>query len=804
MEQISQAVQCHQSGDLIKAKTLYSKILKKDKLNPQVHHLLGLLYLQQDKKSKAVNSLKRAHSLQPLDLTFITSLANAYFTLAALEELKLLVEHCQKLNIQQTAISLKLANLYAKKSQLEPAIKLFRSLIEVEQSNWNLWLEFGNCAFLNGDLKQAQDCYLEVLSIDPNQVDALSNLAAISIERKDFDSASNYIEQALANQPKHLVARYNYANICFQTGEHTKALDALRELSKEAPNYIDVTILTAKSERRLGNSSSAITILNELLSLNAKNDVVLNEIANCYFELKEFSTALEYFAQAVSINPRNVDARFNLAICSTQLRDYENAVKEFSLLVTLKADYFIAYAPYLHVLRQSCMWEEAKQIEVKLHDLLESNQEVNIPPFSMITLESSDSDEQIKVANHWVTRQLPTYDENPLLGNTLLETGVTAESSQDVKNRRIRVGYFSSDFHDHATAILLVRVLELHDINRFECFAYSYGPDDRSDLRQRVINSVEHFRDLFNSTKQQMIESIRADKLDVLLDLKGFTQGSLSEILLARLAPVQINYLGYPGSMGKQLVDYIIVDQFILDSEKVRFDEAPLTLPNCYQPTDDQRALENKPTRESLGLSEQRFVFAAFHQGYKLNRKMLETWIHILKACPNSVLWCLTLSETAKRVLESSFKSHSLESHRIVFADKLNPKEHITRLQCADLALDTFPVNGHTTTSDALWAGVPVVTIAGDTFISRVAGSLLNAANLGEFVCDDHLAYRKKAIDCYNNQHELTQLKERLLKEKLKLPLFDSKQYTRDLESMLYKVVVDKNQKKIDDKIKSD
>ncbi|MEP1744018.1 MAG: tetratricopeptide repeat protein [Kangiellaceae bacterium] len=793
MEQISQAVQCHQSGDLIKAKSLYSKILKKDKLNPQVNHLLGLLYLQLNKNSKAVNSLKRAHSLQPLELTFITSLANAYFTLEALEELKLLVEHCQKRNIQQTAISLKLANLYAKKNQLQPAIKLFRSLIEVEQSNWNLWLEFGNCTFLNGDLKQANDCYLAVLRINPNQVDALSNLAAISIERKDFDSASNYIEQALANQPKHLVARYNYANICYQRGEHPKALDVLRELHEEAPNYIDVAILMAKSERRLGNFSSAIAILNALIKLNAKNDVVLNEIANCYFELKEFSVAIEYFAHAVSINSENVDARFNLAICSTQLRDYENAVKEFSLLVTLKADYFTAYAPYLHVLRQSCLWEETKQIEAKLRHLLDSNPEVNIPPFSMITLESSDSDEQVKVANHWVTRQLPAYDENPLLRNTLLETDDTAEPSEDIKNRRIRVGYFSSDFHEHATAILLVRVLELHDTNRFECFAYSYGPDDQSDLRQRVMHSVEHFRDLFNSTKQQMIESIKADRLDVLLDLKGFTQGSMSEILLAKLAPIQINYLGYPGSMSKQLVDYIIVDQFILDSEKVRFDEATLTLPNCYQPTDDQRVLENKPARESLGLSEQQFVFAAFHQGYKLNPKMLETWVHILKSCPSSVLWCLTLSETAKRVVKKYFESFGLELHRIVFADKLSPKEHITRLQCADLALDTFPVNGHTTTSDALWAGVPVVTIAGDTFISRVAGSLLNAANLGEFVCEDHLDYQKKAIDCYNNRHELTQLKERLVKEKSKLSLFDSKQYTRDLESILYKVVIDKN-----------
>ncbi len=775
-QQLAQAIQHHQSGELAKAKSLYSKVIKQQKQNAQAHYLLGLLYQQQSELSKAIKSLKRALSINPNESNFINALANAMVVANDCDQLQWLIQHCSSQKIDHSAISIKLANLLVKSNRASSAITIFESLLERQQDNWNLWLEFGNCLFFSGELDKAKGCYQKVLLLVSEQVDALNNLAAIAVEQKDLNTATECIDQVLNIDPQHKIARYNLANILYQQQQWEKAKVILVALIADSSDYYDAHLLIAKVNRALGNHKAAFATYQALVEANVNDTRLFNDIGNSYYEIKDFENAQIYFNKALLLSGKNVDARFNLATCSLQLRDYQSAVQNFSLLLDSHPHYYTAYAPYLHALRQSCLWSQAQIIEKKLRSFLNSKDDINIPPFSMITLQSSTSEEQIKVAHHWINRQ----------SITSLEDVKKPAKPKTITNKKIRLGYLSADFHNHATAILLVRVLELHDREEFECFAYSYGVDDQSDLRKRVEKSVDHFRDLLNTPKQEMMNTIRQDELDILIDLKGFTQNSLSEILLARLAPVQINYLGYPGSMGKALVDYVIVDEFIAQSDKIHFEETPLIMPNTYQPTDNSRKVAKKPARLSQGLKDEQFVFAAFHQGYKLNQKILEVWGEILNQCTNSVLWCLSLSDSAKVVIQQTLESSGVNSSRIIFAEKVSPEEHIARLQCADLVLDSFPVNGHTSTSDSLWAGVPVVTIAGETFISRVAGSLLNAANLSEFVCDDYSSYQAKAIEMAHNPETLKTISENLKQSALELPLFDSERYTKNLET-LYK-----------------
>lgn len=780
--QLAKAIQHHQSGELAKAKSLYSKVIKKHSHNTQALYLLGLLYHQQSEYAKSIKSLKRALSIKPNEQSFINALTNAIVAANDGQQLEWLIQHCSIQKIDHSAISIKLANLRVRKNQVSSAVTIFESLLEQQKEHWNLWLEFGNCLFLAAQLDRAKGCYQQVLLLAPEQVDALNNLAAIAVEQNDLNGASDCIARVLKQDSQHKIARYNFANILYQQQKWVESKEILRALVSDSPDYFDAHMLEAKIDRAIGNHASAFTTYQALLDANYNSDRLFNDIGNCYYEIKDFENARTQFNKALLFSDKSADARFNLATCSLQLRDYDAAIKEFATLLENQPNYYSAYAPYLHALRQSCLWLRAERVEQKLRSFLDKKDNINIPPFSMITLESSTSQEQIKVAHHWINRQsIPRVKQpsKPIKSKTTSKT-------------KIRLGYLSADFHNHATAILLIRILELHDREQFECFAYSYGANDESKLRKRVENSVGHFRDLFNTPKQEMINIIKKDELDILIDLKGFTQNTMSEVLLARLAPVQINYLGYPGSMGKALVDYVIVDEFIVQSEKVRFEETPLLMPNSYQPTDNTRKFAKKPIRTSLGLNDEQFVFAAFHQGYKLNQKTLQAWGEILNQCPNSVLWCLSLSDSAKAVIQETLASSGVDSSRIIFAEKVSPEEHIARLQCADLVLDSFPVNGHTTTSDSLWVGVPVVTIAGDTFISRVAGSLLTAVHLPEFICEDYLSYQEKAIDCYNNRHSLKLVSKNLMEQKLKLSLFESEQYARDLESIFRDVLASK------------
>ncbi len=803
------AVQFHQVGDLVKAKSLYKKVLKSSPNHFDACHLLGLVYLQQKHLSKAEKWLKKAILISPDKSQFYLSLSNVYIEANNIGAMTALSQSYELRFSQDKSISFRLATMLVKNGLAENALPLLEQASILYPSDWQVWLQYGNCFFGLANFEQAAQCYSKVLKLNANQTDALNNLAAINLQQGELEQAKAHLLRVTSIEAEHAVANYNLANIYHQQNQGQLALNHIELALGTSPDYLEAKLLKAKISRLNGNVQLAFETYQELLEKNNSSIELLQEVGKYYFQLRQFELAKDYFESAYSqcgtsqsgtsesiLSQRTclADAIYNLAICHLQLKNYQMAANYFSELLEQTHDYFAAYAPYLHSLRQTCSWQTATAIESQLRHIIESKDVVDVPPFSMITLESSHSVEQIKVAQLWVKQHIQKYQDTETTSRRVgdrkcderLNTAtVTASATASgTRTRRIRLGYLSADFHLHATSILLARVLELHDQQKFEVFGYSYGPDDQSELRQRVVNAIENFNDVSSQSIAQVINQIKNDKLDILVDLKGFTQNSLSEILLADLAPVQINYLGYPASMGAKLVDYIIVDPFIVKNKQVEFDEQPLLMPNCYQPSDNQRTLLAPPDRKSVGLKEAQFVFAAFHQGYKLNENLLHAWSQILQACHDSVLWCLAISELAQRNIEDYFIQQGIAPGRIIFAEKVSPEQHLARLQCADLVLDSFPVNGHTSTNDALWANVPVVTIAGNTFISRVAGSILSAAELCELICENFGDYQNKAIELYQNRNKLKAITNKLTTNKLNLPLFDSEKYTRALEKL--------------------
>ena len=359
------------------------------------------------------------------------------------------------------------------------------------------------------------------------------------------------------------------------------------------------------------------------------------------------------------------------------------------------------------------------------------------------------------------------------------------------KNKnKIKVGYYSSDFYCHATAYLMMELFELHDKNIFEIVAFSYSPKIHDECRQRLLKSFDNFIDVLSDSDVKVAELSRKLNIDIAIDLKGYTENGRPGIFAYGAAPIQVSYLGYPGTLGANFYDYIIADKKIIPMESRKFySEKIIYLPNSYQVNDTKRFIPaNLVKRIEHNLPEDKFVYCCFNNNYKINSTILDSWAKILKTVENSVLWLLADNNLARLNLIKEFNSRGISSNRIIFANRCSLTDHLSRHQLADLFLDTFPYNAHTTASDALWAGLPVITILGKAFASRVASSLLCATDLSELITHDIEGYESLAINLATNLEKLKLIKSKLVANRLTFPLFDNLKFLKHYESALLQI----------------
>ena len=399
------------------------------------------------------------------------------------------------------------------------------------------------------------------------------------------------------------------------------------------------------------------------------------------------------------------------------------------------------------------------------------NKKANTNPFAFLGI-SSSSDDQLQCAKSWVAEKHPASHKSIWRG-------------EHYRHDRIRVAYVSADFHQHATSYLTAGMFENHDKSRFEIAAISIGPDDNSEIRQRLKDSFEHFIDVTTLSDEKIASRIREAEIDILIDLKGFTQDARTNVFAPRPAPIQVNYLGYPGTMGASYIDYVIADQTVVPDECRKFySEKIAILPNTYQVNDRKRVISDKAfNRSDVGLPSQGFVFCCFNNKYKITPHVFDRWMRILKQVEGSVLWLLEDNASSASNLKKEAVARGVSVERLVFAKRVPLPEHLARHKLADLFLDTLPYNAHTTASDALWAGVPVLTRIGETFAGRVAASLLNAIGLPELITTTSEAYEQMAIDLATHPEKLAAIKRKLAENRLTTPLFDTKLFTKHIEA---------------------
>jgi len=489
---------------------------------------------------------------------------------------------------------------------------------------------------------------------------------------------------------------------------------------------------------------------------------------------QQYQRALEALERAIIIEPQLTQALYLKSICLRKLRREDEA---FDILTSTKIetkDDLIFLETKLNLGFRVCNWENlTEDIEMLVRELEFNRINNRYAPDPFKILGFTDKPALLRQAGKlYSDKYFPSNSENYIF-------------SKSATSPKIRIGYFSADFFNHATAHLIAELFELHTTSLFEVYGFYFGPEIHDAMRTRISKPFAKFFDVRKYSDREVSELSRNLGIDIAVDLKGYTQDGRTGIFAHRCAPVQVNYLGYPGTMGAPYIDYIIADKTIIPPESQQYySEQVVYMPHSYQVNDSKRKISERVfSKQELGLPEAGFVFCCFNNNYKILPETFDGWMRLLKAVDGSVLWLLADNPTAVSNLRKEARARGVDPDRLVFAPRMPLDEHLARHRLADLFVDTFPCNAHTTASDALWAGLPVLTRMGQSFASRVAGSLLNAMDLPELITESQEHYEQRALELALNPDLLKQIKEKLARNRLTSPLFNAKLFARHLEA---------------------
>jgi predicted O-linked N-acetylglucosamine transferase (SPINDLY family) len=628
----------------------------------------------------------------------------------------------------------------------------------------------GAAALALGDHAKAADAFARAVAIDPAQVASFSNLAVALRHGGRLDEAEATYRDVIARCPDYAEAHYNLANLLQMRGLREEPAAAYRTAIALRPDYADAHYNLANLLRDAGMPGDAVPHYQKAVALRPDHSDAHNNLGCALLTLERDDEAIACFRRAVLAKPDNAAAMINEGKALARLGELDIAIAAFKrALVIAPGDAAVKKYQLFHQ-AHACDWEAYAEFPALP---IEAGHDTGaLAPFSALPFED-DPANQLRRSAAYAAATFPAQAA-PLLQPAPSPDG------------RIRIGYFSSDFHDHATMFLMSGLLREHDRARFDVRAYSYGPGREDDpMRRHVRENVDAFTDIRELNDAAVIAQARADGLDIAVDLKGFTCDSRVALFAGRLAPVQVSYLGYPGSIGHACMDYIVADEVVLPSgDEHFFSEKVARIAGSYQANDDRRPiLHDTRGRIGHGLPEDGFVFASFNHTYKIGPREFDVWMPLLREIEGSVLWLLRSNRWAERNLRDEAAKRGVDPARLVFGECLPHSEHLGRLALADLFLDSFAVNAHTTASDALWGGLPVLTMAGQQFAARVCASLLHAVGLPELVTQTEQDYAAVALELARDPLRLAELRARLAANRLTHPLFDTALHTRRLEA---------------------
>lgn len=666
------------------------------------------------------------------------------------------------------------------------------------------------------------------------------------ITQKKFDDAQKLLNHVLEKSAKNDLAHYYLGRIYYETQKFEEAIKHLTIARHTLPQYQNIylmlfNIYSAKNDTNnaIESLKMALAIDNQDESLNIqylyylylnkqyqtaikycetlpakliKNKQYCNLCGLLYREIGNFETAAQYFTKAIQLDPNYFEVFDNMAFIYLQTGQHKQAIEILNKCIKLCPEYVNAYialsqnylalnklssalesikkayqlspqhkdvlAFFVQIARYACDWSQVGKLAPLLDECIAQCITANIlvpeRPWLNVTRMQDEKENYLVAKNsmdHYVFPRIACYQSNYQFNKTI--------------SKKIKIGYFSNDFYDHPTMHLIGDMFKYHDRDLFEIHLFSYGPIKPEDpYYQQAKNTADYFYDMSDEGFQKMADFIYKKNIDILVDLKGYTKGAKLEVMALKPAPILIQYLGYPGTMGSHKYDYTITDKIITPLKQAEYySEKFLYLPHSYQITDNQQIIADETyTRQDFGLPEDMIVLSTFNNSFKIEQASFSIWLDILKKHDNTILWVYEPNDFLKTQLLNFAEKYNGKQDRIYFAPKLKKAKHLARIKLVDLMLDTFTCNGHTTTTDALWSGVPVITLLGTHFASRVSASILNAINLPELITESEKNYFDKISYYCEHLDALNALKQKIAANRLTTPLFDNKAFVRHLD----------------------
>jgi len=664
-----------------------------------------------------------------------------------------------------------LSVIYAYRSKYDEALFYISKSIEQDPRNGNAFNNKGNVLKELGRLDEAKLSYEKAIKLDPKNAEAFNNLGILHNRSNQLSEAVNSYKQAIRLMPNYAEAFSNLGNVLLKTGDYDESLEMYEKAISIKPKYVDALLNRGLALSKIKKMTEALGSCDEAISISPFYPLAWTNKGVILSENGFHAEAIQCYDKALAID-NNLSATWASRGASLfEMKRYDEALTAYSKAYSGNANLDYLLGDIINLKLHSGKWSGINDQITLMLEALSNNKSVAIPFKFLSAVDSLEG--SLNTAKKWV--------ENKFRSNYSLPRFEVKQ------HQKIRIGYFSADFKIHPVSYLMAELFELHNREHFEIYAFSLKMAEEGDeMRARLVRSFDKFLDVEAKTDKEAAELAREYEIDIAIDLGGHTQFAPTGIMSYRAAPIQVNYLGYPGTMGAEYMDYIIADPVLISPEAQQYySEKVVYLPNTYMVDDSKRLpSSNIFTRQDCGLPERGFVFCCFNNSYKFNKMMLESWVRILNATPKSVLWISENNEVFRANINSEFLKAGIGGDRIIFAKRLDSMgDHLARFSLADLFLDTLPFNAHTTAVDALKAGVPVLTRLGNAFASRVAGSLLAAIGLPELITNSLEEYERIAIELGGNQEKLNSLKAKLVENTKKEALFNAPLFVKNLES---------------------
>lgn len=761
-----------QQGRLAESRRLCEQTLQADPRDFGALHLMGVIALQSGETQDALALFRRALAREPGSPLALINQGNALQALGRFAEAVESFAHAAA----AAEPSLRVVALYNR----------------------------GNAQRQAGELAAARESFDAVIALQPTHVDARNNLAVTLQDLGDAGAALALCEAILSDHPDNTTALLNCGTALQKLNRHAEALASFERCLSLRPNYANACYARGVSLSQLHRPEEALQSLNAAVELRGDWPDAHLERANVLKALRRLPEALQGIEAGLALQPDHAGLINNRGTLLALMGHKALAVEAFSRALTLRPDDPVALQNRGHALRALEQFDAAvADYERVLR--LQPDFPYAVGILRHLRLFQADwrtwDADRATLADRLVAGdpgctpfEALAFWDDPALHRRAAELFVARDHAADTElgpislwpeHERLRVGYFSSDFRAHATMVLMAGLFAAHDRERFDIHVFSFGPETSDAVQARLRQSCAAYHDVREHSDREVAALARALQIDIAVDLKGHTQDCRPGIFAARAAPLQVSYLGFPGTMGAPYIDYLFADaRVIAPAQRAQYAEHIVYLPHSYQCTDDQRAIAGAPYRRAdFGLPEDAVVYCCFNNTYKITPQVFEIWMQILRAVDGSVLWLLEDMPRAVENLRREAQQRGVAGERLVFAQRLPGPEHLARHALADLFLDTLPYNAHTTASDALWAGLPVLTCQGRGFAACVAGSLLHAVGLPELVTSDLSTYAAQAIRFGQDRAALIDLRRRLGALRSGSPLFDTQRFTRNLES---------------------